>query len=157
MLVILSNYSENYLFDNGVQTYQKSNYSLKRRWDIDWQREMYFLLRASSNAIDARLRYSFQAALCLDLIFLIMGNSIHWQCTVAKYIQISTFQVEIYHMSPQIFLLFSFVDDRFRDDRNWKFHLTRLVTRMMRLDIDYVCVTRHGEKRFFAESMSNSR
>lgn len=53
MLVILSNYSENYLFDNGVQTYQKSNYSLKRRWGIDWQREMYFLLRASSNAIDA--------------------------------------------------------------------------------------------------------
>lgn len=59
-------------------------------------------------------------------------------------------------MSLQIFSLYSFVDDRFRDDRNWEFHLT-LVTRMTRLDIDYGRVTRHEEKRFFAESMSNSR
>lgn len=29
------------------------------------------------------------------------------------------------------------VDDRFRHDRNWEFHLAWLVTRMMRLDIDY--------------------
>jgi len=50
--------------------------------------------------------------------------------------------------------IYSFVDDRFQDNQNWEFHLTRLVTRMTRLDIDYARVTRHEEEGFFIEHFS---